>query len=222
MAYLLIPFSLVAAFFFVFLQERKHFVPATFLKGIASLFFVLIGLFSGLFSGKHGQTVLFVTAGLCFGALADVFLDLNHVVKKGGHLCFMLGVFLFFLGHLFYLLALFPGVGSVPWMLIVWLLVSGLLMLIILKRISVPKPLLIGGLVYFATLVLMASAAWVQLFTAPSAYSGLFAAGALLFLISDSILILDAFGKNSYLWMRIAIIAAYYPAQILIALSLSF
>ena len=60
-----------------------------------------------------------------------------------------------------------------------------------------------------------------NLIAAPSAFTALFAAGSLLFLISDIVLILNTFGKETRQSLRVTNISLYYVGQLLIALSLS-
>ena len=50
----------------------------------------------------------------------------------------------------------------------------------------------------------------------------MFAGGALLFLLSDIVLILNTFGKETKQGLRVTNIGLYYAGQILIALSLLF
>ena len=61
-----------------------------------------------------------------------------------------------------------------------------------------------------------------NLITAPSVFTGLFAAGAVFFLVSDIVLILNTFGSETRQSLRITNISLYYIGQLLIALSLLF
>ena len=61
-----------------------------------------------------------------------------------------------------------------------------------------------------------------NLIAAPGVFTGIFAAGAFLFLISDIVLILNTFGSETKMSLRITNIALYYIGQLLIALSLKF
>ena len=61
-----------------------------------------------------------------------------------------------------------------------------------------------------------------NLISDPSAFTGIFAAGAVLFLISDIVLILNTFGPETKTSLRITNIVLYYIGQLLIALSLKF
>ena len=59
-----------------------------------------------------------------------------------------------------------------------------------------------------------------NLIASPSAFTGYFAAGSFLFLISDIVLILNTFGSETKMSLRITNIGLYYIGQLLIALSL--
>ena len=61
-----------------------------------------------------------------------------------------------------------------------------------------------------------------NLITAPSKFTAIFAAGAVLFLVSDIVLILNTFGPESKFSLRITNLSLYYLGQLLIALSLMF
>jgi uncharacterized membrane protein YhhN len=60
------------------------------------------------------------------------------------------------------------------------------------------------------------------LFSAPSKQSVVFFIGALLFLISDIVLILNTFGPKQQQKLRVTNLSLYYVGQLLIGLSLQF
>ena len=70
--------------------------------------------------------------------------------------------------------------------------------------------------------MLLNCVAFSNLATSPSAFTGLFAAGALLFLISDIVLILNTFGSESRFSLRVTNLSLYYIGQLLIAWSLLY
>ena len=61
-----------------------------------------------------------------------------------------------------------------------------------------------------------------NLIVSPSAFTAVFAAGAVLFLLSDIVLILNTFGKETRQSLRVMNISLYYVGQLLIALSLLY
>ena len=75
---------------------------------------------------------------------------------------------------------------------------------------------------YIGAVVILNCIAAGNLAAAPSAFTGLFAAGALFFLVSDVVLILNTFGPETRQSLRLLNISLYYIGQLLIALSLRF
>ena len=84
------------------------------------------------------------------------------------------------------------------------------------------KAFKIFGVIYIGAIVILNCVAIGNLLSEPSAFTGVFAAGAVLFLISDIVLILNTFGSETKLSLRITNIGLYYIGQLLIALSLMF
>ena len=92
----------------------------------------------------------------------------------------------------------------------------------IFKRITAKKAFKIFGVVYIGAIVLLNCVAVGNLIASPSAFTGIFAAGSLIFLVSDIVLILNTFGKETKQCLRVTNVGLYYAGQILIALSLLF
>ena len=98
-------------------------------------------------------------------------------------------------------------------------------MMWIFTKITAEKAFKIFGIVYIGAIVMLNVVAISNVFTNPPfypAFTKVFALGAVLFLISDIVLILNTFGSQSKLSMRITNIGLYYIGQILIAISLFF
>lgn len=215
---ILIPLCLVLAALFLWQESREKYVPAVILKGLASLCFVLLGLRCSSGTATAGQ----VTLGLALGCAADVLLNLRWVFPQKGQLVFLVGILVFLSGHVLYLAAILPLCNSRLLCLILGLILTALLMMWIFKRITAKKAFKIFGVVYIGAVVLLNCVAVANLIAAPSAFTALFAAGALLFLASDIVLILNTFGAETRQSLRVTNIALYYVGQILIALSLLF
>ena len=92
----------------------------------------------------------------------------------------------------------------------------------IFRRITAKPAFKIFGVVYIGAVVLLNCVAIGNLIAAPSAFTAVFAAGSLLFLASDIVLILNTFGKETKQVLRVTNISLYYLGQLLIALSLQF
>ena len=69
-------------------------------------------------------------------------------------------------------------------------------------------------------MMIMNAVAIGNVLTLGTPFTKLFALGAVLFLISDIVLILNTFGKESKFSLRIVNLSLYYIGQLLIALSL--
>ena len=218
MTYLLIPLCLCLAAVFLLQESKKRFVPAVVLKGLASVCFVILGF---LLSGGSPAAKL-ITAGLLLGCIADVLLNLRMVFPKKGQLIFLVGIVVFLSGHILYLIAILKG--AAPWWIcvIIGVILTALLMKWIFARITAKKAFKIFGIVYIGAIMLLNCLAIGNLIVSPSAFTAVFAAGAVLFLLSDIVLILNTFGKETRQSLRVMNISLYYLGQLLIALSLLY
>ena len=203
---------------FLYVEKKEQYVGAVVLKGLASLCFVLLGLRCS--PGTH--TAKLIVAGLILGFVADILLNLRWVVKEKGKLVFLVGILVFLSGHIVYLAAVLPMVKSWVVCFLVGAVLTALLMKWIFTKITAEKAFKIFGVFYIGAIVVLNCVAISNLITAPSAFTGLFAAGALLFLVSDIVLILNTFGSETKFSLRVTNIGLYYLGQILIALSLRF
>ena len=96
---------------FIKTEHEEKYLTADILKGAAAMMFVLIGLSAeGSGPGDH----LFV-AGLIFGMIGDILLNLRYIFPKQGQKIFLGGIVAFLIGHLLYLAGLIPQASS-PWL----------------------------------------------------------------------------------------------------------
>ncbi len=202
---------------FMMQEKQEHYVPAVILKGAASLCFVLLGVLN---APKGNPAASKIVIGLLLGMIADILLNLRFVVKNGKPV-FLAGILVFLAGHVMYLLAVFPMAQPKWIILIAAVLLTALLMKWIFTKITAEKAFKIFGIVYIGAIVLLNCTAFANLFASFRAFTGVFAAGALLFLISDIVLILNTFGPKSEFRLRVTNLSLYYIGQILIAFSLS-
>ena len=215
---LLIALCLLLGAVFLRQEREEKYVPAVVLKGLASLCFVLLGL-----RCSPGTALAkLVVIGLVLGCAADVLLNLRWVFPKKGQPIFLLGILVFLSGHVLYLAAILPLCRNKLLCLAAGVVLTALLMLWIFRRISAEKAFKIFGVVYIGAIMLLNCAAAANLLAAPSGFTALFAAGALLFLVSDVVLILNTFGAETKQSLRVTNIALYYVGQLLIATSLLF
>lgn len=218
MLYVLIVLCAVLAVVFLREESREKYVPAVILKGLASLCFV----FMGIICSRGGDTAKLIVCGLIVGCVADVLLNLRMVFKEKGQAIFMVGIVVFLTGHILYLAAVLPMSQAVLICIITGIILTALLMVWIFRRITAKPAFKIFGIVYIGAIMLLNCVAIGNLITMPSAFTGIFAAGAVLFLISDIVLILNTFGDEFRQSLRNTNISLYYAGQILIAISLMY
>jgi len=174
---------------------------------------VLVLVLAALAPSVHGSAYRFaILAGLVLSLAGDVFLMLPRDR-------FVAGLASFLAAHLAYIAA-FQADAAVPMdpqlllplviaaSALLWLLWAGL------GRLRVPVVL------YAATIVVMVWRAWARSRAIPSLGPALAAAGAVLFLVSDSLLAIDRF-RHRFHTARAAVQMTYVLAQALIALSIS-
>ncbi len=212
---------LALAGYFLYQEYLKKHEIAVVLKGLASLTFVCLGFFSGRMSAD-GQLAHNVISGLCLGAVADVILNLRYVFKEKGKPVFLVGILIFLAGHIMYIVALIPKCGCLTACLTAGVILTALLIVWIFSKITAAAAFKVFGVFYLGAIMIMTCIAAGILVTGPSAFSGIFAAGALFFLASDIILIFNTFGPEQKEALRISNILLYYIGQLLIASSLQF
>ena len=200
---------------FLYVERKEQYVGAVVLKGLASLCFVLLGLRCS----PGTPTAKLIVAGLILGFIADILLNLRWVVKDKGKLVFLVGILVFLSGHIVYLAAVLPMAKSWIVCFLIGAVLTALLMKWIFTKITAEKAFKIFGVFYIGAIMVLNCVAVSNLITAPGAFTGLFAAGALLFLVSDIVLILNTFGPRSRFSLRITNLGLYYIGQLLIALS---
>ena len=206
MKFVLIPLCCILAGVFLYQESKKKYVPAVVLKGLASLCFVILGYLCAS-KGSISDRI-------------DVLLNLRLVFPKKGQLIFLVGILVFLAGHVLYLAAILPLSLYTLTYVIIGIILTALLMIWIFSRITAKPAFKIFGVVYIGAVVLLNCVAIGNMFTGPSRFTQVFAAGALLFLISDIVLILNTFGDTFKQSLRNTNIGLYYAGQLLIALSL--
>ena len=173
---ILVAACLVFAAVFLFQESRKRYVPAVVLKGLASVCFVILGILCspGTLLAKR------IICGLVLGCIADVLLNLRYVVREKGQLVFLIGILVFLSGHILYLTAVAGLSGK--WLIcaVIGVILTALLMVWIFRRIEAKPAFKIFGVFYIGAIMILDCIAAGNLIAAPSAFTGLFAAGAVL------------------------------------------
>lgn len=151
-----------------------------------------------------------ILAGLGFSLLGDIALAQSEK-------WFTAGLAAFLVAQVFYVLAFKPGPGHpASTGLFLPFILYGLLMFFILRPGL--GPLRLPVFVYIAAITVMAGFAASRYVFLGGTKPLLAFVGAILFLISDSVLAYDRFGKKIGP-AQIIILGTYFPAQLLIALS---
>lgn len=216
---------------FIASEYKKKWVLSVVLKGLASMFFVLVGFFASSQVGKLDPVLIpnghkFVSSvmwGLCFGLLGDVALNLRFVFEKIGQKFFLGGIFLFLIGHVMYLCALIPISVHLVGSIIVGAVLAAALLIYIFKTMEVKKVFKIFGVVYLGAVIIMTAIAIDIAIFGGHTLGIVYAIGAVLFTASDIILIFNTFsGGEPKFSKRICNLSLYYIGQLLIAFSIFF
>ena len=221
-------YGLIAAGFvlqacFIAVEHQKKYVLADILKGAASLVFVIIG-FMGLKKGYDPETNTKIAIGLLFGMIGDILLNLRFVFAKNGQKIFLAGILAFLIGHILYLIALIPHSTHLVTSIIIGAVIAAALLAYIFKTMEVKMAFKIFGIFYLGAVIIMTVIAIDgAFFSASSSTSAIiYAIGAVLFTLSDIVLIFNTFSGVTRFSLRITNLTLYYIGQILIAISLFF
>ncbi len=218
MKLLLIPLCLALVALEIGQEKKNRFPAATVLKGLASVCFVLLGVLAS----PGGKMAELIVVGLVLGCIADVLLSARYVFEKLGQPIFLVGILVFLSGHVVYLAAILRICARPLLCAGIGIVLTAVLMKWIFTQITAKKVFRIFGIFYIGAITVMTCVAVGNLITAPSAFTGMFAAGAVLFLISDIVLILNTFGSVSLFCRRVLNLSLYYVGQLMIAGSLFF
>jgi uncharacterized membrane protein YhhN len=159
-------------------------------------------------------------AGLVLGCVADVLLNLRFVLEKAGQKIFLVGILVFLSGHVLYLAAVLPRCVQPLVCILAGVALTAIVMKWIFTKITAKKAFKIFGVFYIGAIVILNCVALGNLIAAPGTWTAIFFAGALLFFVSDVVLILNTFGRESRFSLRVTNLSLYYVGQLLIALSL--
>lgn len=150
-----------------------------------------------------------IIAGLILCLAGDIFLMLPPRY-------FLAGLGSFLAGHWFYIAAFSSAGGAaLTWWLLPLLVYGGFIYYLLHPHLGkMRRPVI----VYILFILLMAGAALGRWTTVGGSSASLAAAGAILFVISDSVLALDRF-RQKFTAARIIVLSTYWAAQWLIAYS---
>lgn len=201
------------------------------LKGVASLFFVALGIYLFVTVPGHFYFRLFVLLGLIFGFLGDVFLGFKYITTKTKNAWILAGMFSFLSGHIFYIIALFMEYyiqAHIVFIILPFVTAAAIAVvyLVIFKKVGINfGKLLPFGFLYLLCLSSMVSTSLYMAILNKFSIMSLvmFFIGAVFFAASDTMLTGAYFkaGKRSKAYMAIYSVF-YYIAQFAIAFSIFF
>lgn len=215
--------GLLVDIWFIRTEYAGKMLKATVLKGCASYVFVCLGSYCYVKQSSDIGTLILI--GLILGFVGDVLLNLRNLYEGAiSNRVFALGILAFLSGHFLYIAFLVKQAPSKIFIAVILTIAIAVLSIPpLMKRITAPsKGLKIFGYVYLTVVIAMFSCAVAQVTAiGVSKLTCIFLLGALLFLVSDFIMIYYSFGKKIKP-LRAINLLAYYVGQLLIATCILF
>lgn len=203
---------------FIVVEHKEKYVAADLLKGAAAACFVAIGVI-GYLTKTTDSFGLKLMIGLIFGMIGDILLNLRFVVgEEKGQKVFLLGIVSFLVGHILYLAALIPLATHTIICVCVGAVLAAALLIYIFKTMDVKLAFKIFGVFYLGAVIIMTVMAIDVALVIKDVRSIEYAIGAVLFTISDIVLIFNTFSGKTRFSMRITNLSLYYIGQTMIAL----
>jgi uncharacterized membrane protein YhhN len=216
----------IALTVFLIARDRNGSVQALLLKTLASFLFISVAFTS--FTVNPGQGVatfaMLIIMGLICGLIGDIVLDLKVMYRESTSLYQHGGMVAFLVGHLYYLAALIIYFGF-DWMPVVIALVLaviiGLVSKFILKFNFAEHTVDTYAYSFFLS-YMMTQACYAAITQGFTTCTVLLAAGAILFLLSDLVLVMIYYDNKDSRPFIAANYILYYAAQYTIALSILY
>ena len=204
LTYILMLLVIVSAFIHIRAEYRGPRQHIYIFKPLTMVFVLLIATL--------GQAALpfykyMIIIGLFFSLAGDVFLMLPSDR-------FVAGLVAFLIAHLFYIAAFASEISTLIWWPLIPFVIYGIAIYIILAS-SLGK-LKLPVLIYVAVILIMAWLAWERWSQTGQSGALLASIGAVLFIISDTILAMDRF-RGTFKLARALNLTTYFSAQLLIA-----
>ena len=205
----LLPFVFLSAYSHIYFDTIKKDTLCYIFKPLTTILIMALAYHqTSTFTSVH----YWVFAGLFFSLIGDIYL----MLKKD---YFLQGLIAFFIAHVAYVFAFVDTVGFVfnAWLLGFLVIYAAAFISILNKHLG---KLRIAVYVYAFILLLMVLTSY-NFFQLSWHYTSLYAfVGALFFMLSDSVLAYRKFVKE-HVWSQPVVLATYYIAQSMIALSLT-
>ena len=202
--------------FYIAFKAKKKNILGLFAKVLAALCFIIIGHFGYL--GHKTIYTYYVVLGLILDGFGDLFLALRNIFAK--NVTFLIGAICFLSGHIMYIRALSLLENNYLITCIVAGVILGAILFYLFNRVCrFSKVFTIVGIAYTSIIMIMVAMSVGVYYTYNSIYNLVFMLGAILFVSSDIILIINNFSKKEK-WMHPVYSILYFIAQILISYSL--
>jgi len=224
--YLVIFLGAIALTLFLIARDRKGSVKALLLKTTTSFLFISVAFASFMVNSGQGVASFFalIMMGLICGLIGDIILDLKIMYKESASLYQHGGMVAFLVGHLFYLAALiiYFGFDWTPLVIAVVLaIIIALVSKFILKFNFAEHTVDTYAYTFFLS-YMMTQACYAAITRGFTACTILLAAGSILFLLSDLILVMTYYDNKDSKPFIAANHILYYAAQFTIALSVLY
>ncbi len=224
--YIVIFSGAIALTLFLITRDRKGSVKALLLKTITSFLFISVAFASVMVNSGQGVATFFalIIMGLICGLIGDIVLDLKVMYKESSSLYQHGGMVAFLIGHLFYLAALIIYFGF-DWIPLVIAVVLAIIIACVSKfilKFNFAEHTVDTYAYTFFLSYMMTQACYAAITRGFTACTVLLAAGSILFLLSDLILVMTYYdNKDSRPFIAVNHIL-YYAAQFTIALSVLY
>ena len=197
------------------------------LKIVNSLCFVVLGCtaYFQIEANNSNYPILIIT-GLIAGFLGDIVLGLRRINPKRKNEYFILGIILFFSGHIFYVIAFLTFAAYKLYFYFIMGIIITIVIIIAMKCIGVKSnKTKYFNYLYISLLSLIIAITSLNIFHTCTKINIILAIGSILFMISDLLLYFIYFWEISTAKLKlikIINIATYYIAQMLFALSIYY
>lgn len=199
---------------------RKNYLPA---KMICAVLFFIVGIFAALARGELTSYSIIMIIALFFGLWGDFFLEFR------GAKYFYVGVASFSICHLLYIytfvFVLSPSLSGIKAQIAIGalcLLILGLITLKVnkIKFHGTQNVMILYSLILMTSFIFACARGAVALINGERAFGLALIAAGFLFIISDSFLASQLYGKPLVKHPEAFVLFMYFPAQTLFALSI--
>lgn len=218
---LLVSLCVFMAIFFTYMDYKGYYKTSVVLKSCTTLLIILLSVNCFIYKNLDFKIYFyFIFVGLCFGLLGDFLLGLKKVYVDKQYL-FLGGLVAFLLGHLFYIMAMntVVAIGITDFTFtIIYLSIA----YFVLKKSDLDLGKFKYGVILYACVIsfMLSKATSIFIFSPNSVFGCVVFVGALLFVLSDALLSFSLFGHSKKNIFSLYCHLLYFPAQIILALSI--